>query len=152
MLRLLGSKKRCCDGLSRRDWLQIGGSGLLGFGLAEMLRLQAQAAPKAVGYTLIKWTGPTPAEHYGRVAAVLNAMNDAPHTVALASSRYPFGSCPTSRRTPLSSSSSMRSLLVRIRAPKKTPMLASFHASLPVAALTQRSVDAGCGKRVVDTM
>src|SRR5262249_35414560 len=32
MLRLLGSRKRLCDGLSRRDFLQAGGLGLLGAG------------------------------------------------------------------------------------------------------------------------
>ncbi|MEX0979412.1 MAG: DUF1501 domain-containing protein, partial [Pirellulales bacterium] len=36
MLRILGSEKRLCDGLSRRDFLQAGGLGLLG--------LSAQAA------------------------------------------------------------------------------------------------------------
>jgi GNAT superfamily N-acetyltransferase len=43
-------------------------------------RLRAEASPKATGYTLIRWTGPVPAEHRGRVAEVLNAMNDAPHS------------------------------------------------------------------------
>ena len=41
MLRLLGSKRTLCDGLSRRDWLQIGG---LGLSLEDALRLQARAA------------------------------------------------------------------------------------------------------------
>jgi GNAT superfamily N-acetyltransferase len=46
----------------------------------QFARLRAEAASKAAGYTLIKWTGPVPAEHRGRVAGVLNAMNDAPHS------------------------------------------------------------------------
>ena len=46
MLRILGSEKRFCDGLSRRDWLQIGGLGMLGVGVDDFLRLQsAQASP-----------------------------------------------------------------------------------------------------------
>ena len=46
MLRILGSEKRFCDGLSRRDWLQIGGLGMLGVGVDDLLRLQsAQASP-----------------------------------------------------------------------------------------------------------
>ena len=40
--------------------------------------LQAQAAPHAVGYSLIRWTGVTPEEHLAGVAGVHNAMNDAP--------------------------------------------------------------------------
>ncbi|MDC0935500.1 DUF1501 domain-containing protein [Pirellulales bacterium] len=41
MLRILGSKKRLCDGLTRRDWLHIGGLGLLGMGAEDIFRLQA---------------------------------------------------------------------------------------------------------------
>src|SRR5881296_1478783 len=45
MLRLLGSRKRLCDGLTRRDFLHVGGLGALGLGLSDALRLQqAQAA------------------------------------------------------------------------------------------------------------
>jgi GNAT superfamily N-acetyltransferase len=46
----------------------------------QFARLRAQAAPKAAGYTLIRWTGPIPAEHRAGVAGMLNAMNDAPHS------------------------------------------------------------------------
>jgi hypothetical protein len=45
MLRILGSPKRLCDGLSRRDFLHLGGLGALGLGLADLFRLQAQGAP-----------------------------------------------------------------------------------------------------------
>jgi len=41
MIRLLGSDKRLCDGLSRRDLLHIGGLGALGLTLGEASRLQA---------------------------------------------------------------------------------------------------------------
>jgi hypothetical protein len=45
MLRVLGSPKRLCDGLTRRDMLWAGGLGLLGLGLADYLRLaDVQAA------------------------------------------------------------------------------------------------------------
>src|SRR6185369_16743393 len=45
MLRILGSPKTLCDGLTRRDMLWAGGLGLLGLGLPDYLRLQeAQAA------------------------------------------------------------------------------------------------------------
>jgi hypothetical protein len=45
MLRVLGSPKRFCNGLSRRDALWAGGLSLFGLGLADFLRLnEAQAA------------------------------------------------------------------------------------------------------------
>jgi RimJ/RimL family protein N-acetyltransferase len=40
--------------------------------------LRATAAGHAAGYSLIRWTGATPAEERARVAGVRNAMNDAP--------------------------------------------------------------------------
>jgi hypothetical protein len=48
MLRILGSPKRFCDGLTRRDMLLAGGLGLFGLGLADYLRLsQARASQPA---------------------------------------------------------------------------------------------------------
>lgn len=48
MLRILGSAKRLCDGLTRRELLRAGGLGLFGLGLADLRQLQvAQAAPTA---------------------------------------------------------------------------------------------------------
>src|SRR5262245_35378598 len=48
MLRLLRPRPgRLCDGLSRREWLQIGGLGLLGLGLPGLLR--AEATPRERG-------------------------------------------------------------------------------------------------------
>ena len=45
MLRVLGSPKRMCDGVTRRDALYAGGLGMFGLGLESFLRLQeAQAA------------------------------------------------------------------------------------------------------------
>ncbi|MFW6125359.1 MAG: DUF1501 domain-containing protein, partial [Pirellulales bacterium] len=40
MLRILGSKKTLCDGLTRRDLLRAGGLGVLGLGLADFLQLR----------------------------------------------------------------------------------------------------------------
>jgi hypothetical protein len=49
MLRILGSRKKLCDGLTRRDLLHIGGLGLFGLGVGDLFRLQqGQAAPGAV--------------------------------------------------------------------------------------------------------
>jgi hypothetical protein len=49
MIRILGSRKHLCDGLTRRDFLHIGGLGL-GLGLGDFLRLQAgQTASAKVG-------------------------------------------------------------------------------------------------------
>lgn len=41
MIPILGSNKRLCDGLSRRDLLHIGGLGAFGLGLADWNRLRA---------------------------------------------------------------------------------------------------------------
>jgi hypothetical protein len=43
MLNILGSSRRLCDGLSRREFLRIGALGLGGPTLADVLRLKAQA-------------------------------------------------------------------------------------------------------------
>lgn len=40
--------------------------------------LRAQAAQAAAGYSLVRWTGPTPPEYLGPLAHVLNAYADAP--------------------------------------------------------------------------
>lgn len=45
MLRILGSPRTLCDGVTRRDFLQVGGLGTLGLTLADLFRCQeAQAA------------------------------------------------------------------------------------------------------------
>ena len=50
MLRILGSEKKLCDGLSRRDWLQVGGLGACGLGLGNFLGLsQARGESEAAG-------------------------------------------------------------------------------------------------------
>lgn len=43
MLTIYGSKQRFCDGVSRRNFLKIGGLALGGLSLADMLRASAQA-------------------------------------------------------------------------------------------------------------
>src|SRR5436305_9998065 len=44
MLRILGSAKNLCGGMTRRDWLRVGGLGLAGLTLPDVLRLQQAAA------------------------------------------------------------------------------------------------------------
>jgi hypothetical protein len=44
MLRLLGSTRRLCDGITRRDFLHLGGLATLGLGLGDFLRLQSSQA------------------------------------------------------------------------------------------------------------
>jgi len=46
MLRILGSPKRFCDGLTRRDMLLAGGLGLCGLGLADLLRAEESRPPR----------------------------------------------------------------------------------------------------------
>ena len=47
MLRILGSKKTLCDGITRRDLLQIGGLGALGLGLDDVFRTRSANADSA---------------------------------------------------------------------------------------------------------
>jgi uncharacterized protein DUF1501 len=47
MLTILGDKQRFCDGVSRRNFLKIGGLALGGLSLTDILALEAQAAPPA---------------------------------------------------------------------------------------------------------
>jgi hypothetical protein len=47
MLRLLGTPKTLCDGITRRELLHVGGLGALGLGLADVLRLQEAAAAES---------------------------------------------------------------------------------------------------------
>jgi hypothetical protein len=56
MLRILGRTKRCCDGVSRRDFLRAGGLGLLGLGAGGL----ASAA-----------TRPTSAANSGKAKSLL---------------------------------------------------------------------------------
>jgi GNAT superfamily N-acetyltransferase len=45
---------------------------------SRFAKLRAEAAEHAAGYSLVSWTGRTPEDELGRVAGVMNAMNDAP--------------------------------------------------------------------------
>ncbi len=47
MLRILGSPRRLCDGVTRRDLLQVGGLGALGVTLADAMRIESVAAAPA---------------------------------------------------------------------------------------------------------
>ncbi len=44
MLSIPGGYGRTCDGVSRREFLRVGGAGILGLSLGEVLRLQAESA------------------------------------------------------------------------------------------------------------
>lgn len=44
MLRILGSRKRLCDGITRREAMRIGGLGVCGLGLNGLLAAESQAA------------------------------------------------------------------------------------------------------------
>jgi hypothetical protein len=47
MLRILGSARKLCGGMTRREWLRIGGLGLAGMGLSDMVRWQEASASAA---------------------------------------------------------------------------------------------------------
>jgi Protein of unknown function (DUF1501) len=63
MLRILGSPKRFCDGLTRREMLVAGGLGLCGLGLPDLLRAEEERAstPKAA----------KPARSFGKAKACI---------------------------------------------------------------------------------
>jgi hypothetical protein len=70
MLRLLGSDNRLCDGVTRREFLRVGGIGLAGLTLPALLRNQARAAPtekepraRSV-IQLFMWGGPSQHETF----------------------------------------------------------------------------------------
>ena len=48
MLKLLDRNVRLCDGITRREWLRIGGIGLGGLTLPSLLQQRAQAGAKPV--------------------------------------------------------------------------------------------------------
>ena len=50
---------------------------------SRFAKLRADAAEHAKGYSLVSWTGRTPEDELGRVAGVMNAMNDAPREEGL---------------------------------------------------------------------
>jgi hypothetical protein len=58
MLNLLGSSRRLCDGLSRRDFLRVGGLGAFGFSLGDFLAMPGAASPPR-------------AAHFGRARACI---------------------------------------------------------------------------------
>ena len=64
MFNILRDSYRCCDGLSRRSFLKVGGLSFGGLTLADMLRTQAQAegAPRGKALSVILlWQGADPA-------------------------------------------------------------------------------------------
>src|SRR5258705_13933244 len=47
MLSIPGKSGSTCDGFSRREFLRVGGAGILGLSLADVLQLQAATASQA---------------------------------------------------------------------------------------------------------
>ena len=67
MLRLCGNTHRFCDGISRRNFLQVGTLGLAGLSLADLLRLRAEGAARTTPKSVIMvWLdgGPPPMDMY----------------------------------------------------------------------------------------
>jgi hypothetical protein len=68
MLHLCGPGTRLCDGVTRREFLRVGGLGLAGFTLPALLRARAAAAaprPKAQSVIqLFMWGGPSQLETF----------------------------------------------------------------------------------------
>ncbi|MEX2120495.1 MAG: DUF1501 domain-containing protein [Pirellulales bacterium] len=49
MLNILGSTRKLCGGMNRRDWLRVGGLGLAGLTLADMVQWQEASARAGEG-------------------------------------------------------------------------------------------------------
>jgi hypothetical protein len=67
MLTFWGNRHRFCDGLSRRQFLQVGTLGLAGLSLVDLLRLRAEGAAQATPKSVIMiWLdgGPPPMDMY----------------------------------------------------------------------------------------
>ena len=65
MLNIIHGKHRTCDGVSRRDFIKVGGLGILGLSLPEVLRMEAAAAgesaePQAKSIILLYMAGGPP--------------------------------------------------------------------------------------------
>jgi hypothetical protein len=84
VLRVLGSPKRLCDGITRRDLLQAGGISLFGLGLGDLAAASASERPAAKQIILLFL--------YGAVSQLdtLDPKPDAPEDI-----RGPFRTIPT---------------------------------------------------------
>jgi hypothetical protein len=80
MLRILGSPKRLCDGLTRRDMLQAGSLSLFGLGLDSFLRATAaQASPSPAAINA----------HFGRAkSCILLFLYGSPSQLEWADMKY----------------------------------------------------------------
>ncbi len=87
MLRVLGSRKKLCDGLTRRDLIQAGGISLLGLGLNDLLASPLQPTTKGRAKNVIMLF------LYGGCSQLdtFDPKPDAPDDI-----RGPFRSIPTS--------------------------------------------------------
>ena len=83
MLRVLGSPKQLCDGVTRRDFLQAGGASLLGLGLADLA--QSSPSPARAKHVILLFL-------YGAASQLdtLDPKPDAPEDI-----RGPFSTIPT---------------------------------------------------------
>ena len=55
MISIPGKSGATCDGFSRREFLRIGGMGMAGISLADILRLQAHAEAPAAAKGKAGW-------------------------------------------------------------------------------------------------
>lgn len=90
MLKVLGNPRQTCDGLTRRELLQIGGAGMLGMSLPQVLAAESHSSPlvaraKSVIFVFL-YGGPSQLETF-------DMKPDAPSTI-----RGPFR--PIASRTP----------------------------------------------------
>jgi hypothetical protein len=71
MIRLLGRQVRCCEGTTRREFLQVGGLSVLGLGLPELLRARASHAADSAASPFAIHNTPTAASYFGKAKSCI---------------------------------------------------------------------------------
>src|SRR5438105_1507564 len=137
MLLLGRQKQHTCQGLSRRAFVQIGASTVLGLSLADLLRLRATGGGDAGSarsvILLWLWGGPAqldtwdpkpnaPLEFRGPLSTIPSVWNT---TAKTASSAFPPCNCPPTSRPNASRTAATSCALSTRRARASMPFAAS---------------------------
>ncbi len=93
MIRILGTPRRLCDGLTRRDLLHIGGLGAFGFALSDLFglgQLSAASTARPAGFgkakaciLLYKYGSPSQHETVGSVPRLAATLGNASAVLSL---------------------------------------------------------------------
>ena len=118
----VGAKRGIAAGVRRLD-LRTLPAGQIG-------AVRASATAAAGGYSLLRWTGPTPEEYRAPFAQVLNAFNDAPHDEGVEDESWDADRVRDRNDAP-----------VRLMGLRRYTIAARHDASGELAAMSELSVD-----------